>query len=158
MRRLENKLFNATTSEKVIAGIFEKYGIAFNYERQVLVEDDIGSKVKARLFYPDFYLKDYGIIVEFVGLPDDPGYMKMVERKKRIYEDMGLKIVYADLYEMWEKKNLGNGYRVKEDFENILLGKIQNEIERGYSSKLEMTNLYTSGASNYNYSDLGHGF
>ena len=62
MRRLEDRLENASTSEKAIAEIFEKYGIDYDYERQVLVEDDIGGKVKARLFYPDFYFVSICVI------------------------------------------------------------------------------------------------
>jgi hypothetical protein len=139
MKGLERALYEGyrSTSEKIIAKIFEKYGINFDYERKLLVEEE-GSKEK--VIHPDFYLTDYGIILEFVGMPDNKDYMKVIEWKTNIYEQMGYKVLYVYLDEMWEKTE--GGYKVKEEFEGNLIEKINGEIQIGYADHFRRFDFY----------------
>ena len=45
---------------------------------------------KVRIWYPDFQLPHYGMLIEYFGRSDDPAYATGVERKKAVYEANGL--------------------------------------------------------------------
>ena len=45
---------------------------------------------KVRIWYPDFELPHYGMLIEYFGMSDDPAYAAGIERKKAVYEANGL--------------------------------------------------------------------
>ena len=54
-------------SEQVIADIFERADIAFGYEDALAVPREYIGSGDDRTWHPDFYLRDFGVIVEYGG-------------------------------------------------------------------------------------------
>ena len=108
-------------SERIIAGMLDRQGIRFTYEDAVYVEDSSGN-AKQRIWHPDFHLHDSGVIVEYVGRPADEEYMKGIEKKMRVYEKMGVNVVWLYPEDIWETEEGNN--RKREDAEENVLSKI----------------------------------
>ena len=72
--------------ERQIALLLERSGIDYFYEHPLAVVDE----GKVRIWYPDFQLPHYGMLIEYFGMIDDPAYATGVERKKAVYEANGL--------------------------------------------------------------------
>ncbi len=76
--------------ESIIANILTKYNIPFLYEHPILIkEQKENDGEKLRIWYPDFWLPEYSIIIEFFGR-DDPEYMKGKENKMNAYKNLKL--------------------------------------------------------------------
>ena len=52
------------------------------------------DRSKTRIWYPDFTLSEYGMIIEHFGMNDDPGYRKRTEHKMRVYGENGIEGVF----------------------------------------------------------------
>ena len=72
--------------EAQIARLLECVGVSYHYEYPLAVVD----RGKVRIWYPDFQLPRYGIIVEYAGLTDNPAYMAGIGHKGIVYEENGL--------------------------------------------------------------------
>ena len=57
-----------SNGERKIADYLIECGFAFSYERPVALLD--GEKTK--IWYPDFYLDDYHILIEYLGMNANP--------------------------------------------------------------------------------------
>jgi DNA helicase-4 len=57
-----------SAGERKIVDVLNKYGIDFRYESPVLINDHQG---KQRIWYPDFYLPEFGVCIENYGSLDD---------------------------------------------------------------------------------------
>jgi hypothetical protein len=79
-----------SAGERRIAEILNKYGIDFKYESPVLVNDNQG---KQRIWYPDFYLPEFGVYIENYGIDCQPGYDNGRIKKQQIYRRMGLPVI-----------------------------------------------------------------
>jgi len=79
-----------STGERRIAEILNKYGIDFKYESPVLINDD---QDKQRIWYPDFYLPEYGIYIENYGIENTPTYDNGIIKKQQVYRKMGLPVI-----------------------------------------------------------------
>jgi hypothetical protein len=77
-------------AEIQIARLLDREGIAFRYEHPLAVVD----RSRTRIWYPDFYLLEYGMIVEYFGMNDDPGYRKRAEHKMQVYRETGIEGVF----------------------------------------------------------------
>lgn len=75
--------------EQQIAGVLDRYGIPYDYERPILVID----RSKERLWYPDFWLPDPSVAVEYYGLAGDPEYDHGIDRKAHVYAQNGIGMV-----------------------------------------------------------------
>lgn len=73
-------------AEVRIAGLLDREGIAYRYEHPLAVAD----QGKARIGYPDFYLPEYGMIIEYFGINGDAEYDRRTEHKMRVYETTGV--------------------------------------------------------------------
>lgn len=69
-----------------IARMLERHGLPFEYEQPVAVLDD----GKPRIWYPDFHLRDQGILFEYCGLTGDADYSNGVQHKQAVYAANGL--------------------------------------------------------------------
>jgi len=67
--------------EYQIAGLLDKYGLPFIYEKPTAVVDN-GN---VRLWYPDFSL-GYGPIIEYFGIKGDSHYDRRTEHKLNVYQ------------------------------------------------------------------------
>lgn len=77
-------------AEKQIAEILDKNGIKFHYEFPIAVID----KEKTKIWYPDFYLYEFGIIIEFFGLYNsNKNYKKNAQHKKNVYKKLGFELI-----------------------------------------------------------------
>lgn len=73
-------------SEKRIADLLYKCDIAFEYEKEVVLN---GKK-----YIPDFYLPKLNLYIEFFGWSHIPNYQSRVEDKMRIYKQNGIDCIY----------------------------------------------------------------
>ena len=74
----------------MIAEILTKYNIEFKYEHPLLIEQqhDNDSK-KLRIWYPDFWLPKYSIIIEYWGM-DTSEYQKGKKAKLKAYRTLDI--------------------------------------------------------------------
>jgi hypothetical protein len=76
--------------EEQIARLLDRHGIAYQYEHPVAVIDH----GKTKIWYPDFYLPEYGMIIEYFGMNGDFGYRKRAEHKVEVYRETGIEGVF----------------------------------------------------------------
>lgn len=80
-----------SNGEEIIAEILTKYNIDFVYEHPLLIKDQKGNdSEKLRIWYPDFWLPKYSIIIEYFGMDDDPVYHKGKVSKTEAYKRLNL--------------------------------------------------------------------
>lgn len=94
---------NGSRAERQIARMLNRYGIRYMYEHPVAVVD----RGKVRIWYPDFWLPDYGTLIEYVGGLKDRNYTEGVEHKKSVYEAAGFPAIFLDGHAFdgcWPKK------------------------------------------------------
>jgi hypothetical protein len=75
--------------EQRIAGVLDQYGVPYEYERPVLVVD----RSKPRIWYPDLWLPDASVAIEYFGMAGEPDYDRGLERKTRVYAENGIGMV-----------------------------------------------------------------
>jgi len=73
-------------AEIQIARLLDRERIAFRYEHPLAVID----RRMLRIWYPDFSLSHYGMIIEYFGMNGDPGYRKRSEHKVQVYRENGI--------------------------------------------------------------------
>jgi len=76
--------------EKQIERLLRRCGLVYRYEYPLAVVE----RGKTRIWYPDFFLPEYGIIIEYGGL-DGEGYKAGVRYKKSVYEELGLPAIFV---------------------------------------------------------------
>ena len=72
--------------EARIAGLLDARGIRYFYEHPLAVIAD----GKTRIWYPDFRLPEYGLLIEYFGRPRDPEYAEGMSKKRRVYQQNGV--------------------------------------------------------------------
>ena len=78
--------------EKQIARMLTRYGVRYVYEHPVAVLD----RGRVRVWYPDLWLPDYGIVIEYAGSRADKDYVEGIEHKKAVYEVAGFPAIFLD--------------------------------------------------------------
>jgi len=66
--------------------LLNRNGIPYFYEHPLAVVDD----GKTRLWYVDFQLPSYGIIIEYFGRNNDSDYAEGMRKKQAVYQANGL--------------------------------------------------------------------
>ena len=110
-------------AEVQIARLLDREGIAFRYEHPLAVID----RQRTRIWYPDFYLPEYGMIIEYFGMNDDPGYRKRTEHKMQVYRETGIEGVFLteeSLRGDWPSRVVGQ-----------IEGILQGRLDRFYRSR-----------------------
>ena len=79
----QNKLWNNYKSdgEKRIGTYLQKRNINFSYERSVAVVDN----GKTKLWYPDFFLDDFHVLIEYLGMNGNQQSAKINDYKRGVY-------------------------------------------------------------------------
>lgn len=72
--------------EAQIARMLARHGLPFSYEQPIAVLDE----GKTRIWYPDFQLRDQGIVIEYCGRTGDSAYSDGVAHKQAVYAANGL--------------------------------------------------------------------
>lgn len=107
--------------ELQIARLLEKNNIAYKYEHPVAVID----RGKTKIWYPDFYLPRYGMIIEYFGVNGDAGYEERTRHKTQVYNENGIEGLFLkdqSLKGDWPTKIIGQ-------IEDIL----KNRLNRFYN-------------------------
>ena len=126
----------SSAGERKIAEILTKYGIPFKYESPVLVQDD---QNKPRIWYPDFFLPEYGIYIEYYGLEGDPEYDRGTAKKNATYVRNGIETI--SVYGTKNGKNL----------EGDLVDRIYRVLDgrfRQFGQRISRTGLLPSTGGN----------
>ena len=76
--------------ERIIVAFLQNRGFKFIYEHPFLIKDEFGKK---RIWYPDFYLPDLSIIIEFFGMENDPNYDISVEKIREAYKKSKIDLI-----------------------------------------------------------------
>ena len=108
-------------AEVQIAGLLDRAGISYKYEHPLAVVD----RGKTRIWYPDFYLPEYAMVIEYFGLNGDSGYNERTKHKMEVYKQGGIEGVFLTGDSMrgdWPAKILTG-------MENIL----KNRLDRFYN-------------------------
>jgi hypothetical protein len=71
-------------SEKMIADCLVTHGIKYEYEKMIRTWVR-GSKIS----FPDFYLPDYDVYIEYWGMPNDEHYNRWMKWKMAKYYEYG---------------------------------------------------------------------
>jgi hypothetical protein len=113
--------------EQQIALLLERNGIVYHYEYPLALMDD--SKVK--IYYPDFTLPDYGVIVEYLGYQGNPEYDRKTGHKIEAYRKAGIEslVLNSDSFKGdWPEKIMGR-------IESMLRKRVERFYDRkGYNS------------------------
>ncbi len=91
--------------EKLIAGFLKETGIKFLYEYPLIIIDDDD---KIRVWYPDFWLPELSIVVEYFGMVNDEQYRIQMAKKQGLYKKLDIDYIGLDtnmvqLDKNWEK-------------------------------------------------------
>jgi len=73
-------------SEKRIADFLHKKSITFEYEKRLWLNN--------KVYYPDFFLPDFNIYIEFFGWSHIPTYQDKVNEKKSVYRENNVRCIY----------------------------------------------------------------
>ena len=118
--RYQNREWNQYKSkgEREIASYLKQQDIVFTYEKPIAVTD--GGKTK--IWYPDFHLDSYHILIEYLGLDRNPHYSRLNEHKRKVYRQNRIDVVeiYPDDF--------------KEDWQGIIDKGIYNTLENRLSN------------------------
>ena len=103
--------------ERAIAEVLTKYYIDFEYEHPLLInEQKDGDTRKLRIWYPDFWLPRYSIIIEYWGKVGDKHYDEGKKCKMEAYKKFHLDCISV------------NPDTIKKDLKSYLLIKIKTLI------------------------------
>jgi len=78
-----------SAGERRIAEFLQVREIHYDYERPLLVLD----RGQPRIWYPDFYLPELAVYLEYFGIVADEGYDRRAQHKKSVYEAMDLDVI-----------------------------------------------------------------
>ena len=86
--------------EKMIADFLNELEIKFVYEKPFMIKD---PEDNLRIVYPDFWLSEFGIIIEYFGMEGNESYDVITKRKKEMYKKDYLEMI--PVYPVTLKKN-----------------------------------------------------
>lgn len=124
--RSRNGFFNSYSSfksrgEREIAGFLGEQKIAYQYEYPLAIV----NMGKTKIWYPDFRLPEYGMIIEYFGMNGNSSYNDQMAYKIRAYNEAGIDGVYlveSSMRGPWQEM-------ITERIEQVLEGKLR-KIQR----------------------------
>ena len=136
--------------ERRIAELLDSYGIRYNYEQGVLVED----KGKPKIWHPDFHLKEFSVHIEYYGLAGNREYDQGIKRKTTVYKKMGMAVIPVfpwTFCDDWQS-------HIMDSLQGILNRRLNTFSERRYKRTKPML-TYQSGGHRGKYgSASGRGY
>jgi len=124
--------------ERKIAYFLDKNDIKYQYEPAILVNSPEG---KPRIWYPDFYLSEFGSYIEYYGLVGNRNYDRGVKAKEIVYSKAGLHVIPVDPW-MFNK-----------NWQRYIMKELKTTSRRRYRNL--MTKRYWSHQKSFSY---GHSF
>jgi hypothetical protein len=76
--------------ERRIAYFLDANSIKYQYEPSILINS---NDQKLRIWYPDFYLPEFGTYIEYYGLAGQKDYDQGIEVKQTAYSKMEMEVV-----------------------------------------------------------------
>lgn len=96
-----------------IARLLERNRIKYKYEHPLAVID----RGKTRIWYPDFYLPEYAMIIEYFGVNGDSGYNERTKHKVDVYKQAGIEGLFL------------NESSLKGDWPNKIMGQVEDILK-----------------------------
>jgi len=91
--------------ERYIADFLEDRDIDFQYEYPLAIKD----REQVRIWYPDFTLPEYNMIIEYFGMNRDPAYSQQMAHKMFAYKEAdidGIYLLESSLAGNWQEQIL----------------------------------------------------
>ena len=76
--------------EVQIARFLDRNRIAYQYEYPLAVRD----RGHTRIWYPDFQLPEYGLIIEYFGVNGQRSYDEQARHKMQVYKQAGIEGIF----------------------------------------------------------------
>jgi len=127
LRSPENPNFKSE-GERRIAKFLESNSIKYRYEPGLLISPE---QEKPRIWYPDFYLPEFGAYIEYFGLVGHRNYDKGITMKETQYSKMGLAVI--PVYP-WTFSANWQGY-IMEALEQITMRRYKDLMAKPYWSQ-----------------------
>ena len=121
----ENYSALKSRGEREIAGFLNEQRIAYQYEYPLAVID----RGQTRIWYPDFKLPEYGMIIEYFGMNGNHSYNDQMAHKMKVYQEAGIDGIYlieSSMRGPWQEL-------ITERIEQVLEGKLR-KIQRHRAS------------------------
>lgn len=99
--------------EREIGKFLDGQSIAYQYEYPLAIKD----RDQVRIWYPDFRLPEYGMIIEYFGMNGDAAYNEQIAHKIFAYKEAGIDGIY-----LLESSLLGN-------WQEQIMGRIEQSLE-----------------------------
>jgi len=121
--------------EYEIAKFLNKYNIEFEYEFPITVVEN----GKTKIWYPDFYLKEYQTVIEYFGMYNyNETYKLNANFKKKTFQDCGIQFIAVyELRDKWEDYIL-KSMKMHQEIKLKKLYKIIENFNIGKESKLKI--------------------
>jgi len=139
-RNLENLLDGKrapklkSEGERRIAYFLEENSIRYQYEAGVLVNSIYN---KPRIWYPDFYLPEFGAYIEYYGLKGQRSYDNGINRKETVYSRMGLDVI--PVYP----------WSFAEDWQGYIMKELKQSVARRYKTLMSKPYWSQKNAAGY---------
>jgi len=114
--------------ERRIADFLESNSIKYHYEPALLINS---TYEKLRIWYPDFYLPEFGAYIEYFGLVGHQNYDEGIKTKETQYSKTGIAVI--PVYP-WTFAGNWQEYIMKE-LEQITLGRYESLMAKPYWSQ-----------------------
>lgn len=115
--------------ERYIADFLEGSDINFQYEYPLAIKD----RDQVRIWYPDFTLPEYNMIIEYFGMNGDAAYNQQIAHKMSAYKQAGVDGIY-----LVESSFLGNWRdQILDKIEVALDDKLEKIRDKRINSSLE---------------------
>ena len=118
--------FYKSKGEHYIAEFLKARNIAFGYEYPLAIRD----RGHTRIWYPDFRLPEFGMILEYFGVNGNSAYTAQIEHKLQTYQAEGIDGIYL----------------TESSFSDNWQGQILKGIERSLEGKLRQIRSVNSAA------------
>lgn len=99
--------------EVIIKDWLDECNIKYIYEYPLLIMEERCGEIKQRIWYPDFWLSEFGIVIEYFGLKGKKSYDEGVKHKKENYKQLNI-----DLIPIYPET-------LKKDYKSYILKQIQ---------------------------------
>jgi len=100
-QRKKSELYKSR-GEKLIAAFLKETGIKFHYEYPLIIIDD---DKKIRVWYPDFWLPELNIVIEYFGMVNDEQYRELMKKKEALYNQLDIDFIGLDSHLVQPHKN-----------------------------------------------------
>ena len=115
--RTDQGVYVQSKAERAIADYLYGIRILFAYEPMIHLRRHDQKIIQIA---PDFYLPEYGLYIEYLGMLDNEEYRKTWEFKQKLYSENGLKYITVDhteekfLRDVLTRKLLENGVQIRD--------------------------------------------